>query len=174
MNLPTASLGDNPINAKQPTFLERWVAGTYLVTGIFPTDGRELTIERMIAAIPSLYTTTRANKQARWPRGLCGYFLVPIYTAPSFDPGVIEWVHSFHPYRWVIWHVPVLYHTATNAVDKRVYGDPRSDKYHHYGSTFRPYLENVIGSALRAVARPFGHQLPETVNGQPTQKTTSG
>ena len=158
------------INAEQPTFLERWVFGTYLVMGVFPTDGQGLTVERLIAEIPSLYSTTRSHKQAMWPRGVCGYYLIPIYVSESFDASITDWVHSYHPYRWAIWHMPVLYASATNSVEKRAYGDPRADKYHHYGSAFRPYLEDIIGLGLRAVSRRFGHELPERVNGSPVQK----
>ena len=136
------------IDAEHPTFVERWVVGTYLVAAIFPTDGRSLTLEHLVSQVPTFYAAARSHKQAIWPRGVCGYYLIPIYIAESFDASVIEWVHSYHPYRWAIWHVPVLYTTTHNSVEKRAYRDPRSDKYHWHGSAFRPYLEHVIGTAL--------------------------
>jgi hypothetical protein len=156
---------DLQIDAQAPTFLEQWVAGTYLVTGIFPTDGRGLSVERMVQSIPAFYAQSRSHKRSAWPRGICGYFLVPIYTADAFDANVVEWVHSFHPYRWAIWHTPVLYHTADNGAEKRFYGDPRTDKYYWYGSAYVPYLEHVIAVALRSVARSFGYERPQRVNG---------
>ena len=162
-SLPTES--HLQVDAQGPTFLEQWVAGTYLVTGLFPSDGRGLTVERMIQQIPAFYAESRSHKRVMWPRGVCGYFLVPIYTADSFDASVIEWVHSYHPYRWAIWHTPVLYHSNDNSVDKRFYGDPRADKYYWYGSAFRPYLEDVIGVGLRSVARRFGYECPQKVDG---------
>jgi hypothetical protein len=161
------------IDAENPTFIERWVVGTYLVAGVFPTEGCGLSVERLVAQIPSFYAATRSQKRAMWPRGICGYYLIPIYIAESFDADVIEWVHSYHPYSWAIWHVPVLYNRATNGVEKRAYLDPRADKYHSYGSAFRPYLESIIGTGLRAISHRFGYELPETVNGKSVQKATA-
>jgi hypothetical protein len=160
---------NNSLDGEHPTFDERWVAGTYIVAGIFPSEGRSLTVERLIAQIPSFYALTRSHKRAMWPRGICGYYLIPIYVAESFDAGVIEWVRSYHPYRWAIWHVPVLYTSTANSVDKRAYGNSRSDKC-SYGSYFWPYLESIIDRGLRAVSHRFGYELPETVNGKPVQK----
>lgn len=159
---------NNSLDAEHPTFVERWIAGTYIVAGIFPIEGRSLTVERLVAQIPSFYAVTRSHKRAMWPRGICGYYLIPIYIAESFDADVIEWVHSYHPYRWAIWHVPVLYTSTDNSVDKRAYGDPRSDR-HGYGSSFWLYLESIIGTELRTVSRRFGYELPEKVNGKAVQ-----
>jgi hypothetical protein len=61
------------IDAENPTFVKRWVVGTYLVAGVFPTEGRGLTVEHLVAQIPFFYTTARLHKQAIWPRGICGY-----------------------------------------------------------------------------------------------------
>jgi hypothetical protein len=157
------------LDAEHPTFVERWIVGTYIVAGVFPTEGRSLTVESLVAQIPSFYNATRSHKRAIWPRGICGYFLIPIYIAESFDTDVIEWVHSYHPYRWAIWHVPVLYNSTDNSVDNRAYGKSRSDKW-GYGSFFWPYLESIIGTGLRAVSHRFGYELPETVNGKTVQK----
>ena len=70
------------IDAQSPTFLEQWVAGTYLVTSIFPTDGRGLTVERMIQQIPAFYTDARSHKRAMWPRGYVDIFWSR-FTLPS-------------------------------------------------------------------------------------------
>jgi hypothetical protein len=148
------------VHEERPTFLEQWVAGTYVVAGIFPTDGTGLNIEQMKEQIPWLYATTRAHKRARWPKGICGYYLLPVYTAECFHPKVIEWVHSYHRYRWAIWHEPVLYATKANVAELRA-------DYSLHGSAFRSHLTNLIDASLRTIARRFGHEFPRMINGLP-------
>jgi hypothetical protein len=147
------------VDSNNPTFLERWVSGTYLVSGIFPIEKDLLTVEQITAQIPSLYSSTKSNKQTKWPRGICGYYLIPIYIAEAFNQNVIDWVHSSHPYRWAIWHEPILYCNGDNSAHLR-------KDYGIYGQSFRPYLFNIIKNALFAVAGRFNHRFPEKLNGQ--------
>lgn len=147
------------VDSDRPTFLEQWVAGTYLVSGVFPIDGNSLAVDQVMARVPALYAATKSQKRIRWPRGVCGYYLMPIYVSDSFDARVIEWVHSYHRYRWAIWHEPVLYCRADNT------GHTRAD-YGLYGSAFRGYLVNLVGAAFCSVSLRCGHEFPCKINGK--------
>ncbi|MGD1087350.1 MAG: hypothetical protein ABR955_01305 [Verrucomicrobiota bacterium] len=147
------------INASEPTFLAQWVSGTYLVSGVFPIESNSLTTQQVVLKIPSLYLAAKSSKLAKWPRGICGYYLIPVYIADFFDESVVAWVHSYHFFRWAIWHEPVLYCKADNTAHSR-------NDYGLRGKAFRVYLSNVMGGALKTVASRFNFEFPEKINGR--------
>jgi hypothetical protein len=146
------------IDATRPTFFEQWVSGTYLVSGVFPIESNSLNIPQVVSKIPLLYSELKSSKQANWPRGICGYYLIPIYIVDSLDESVIAWVQSYHSYRWVIWHEPILYCKTDNTSYLR-------NDYGHRGSAFRNYLSNVISETLKTVSSRFNFEFP-TINGR--------
>ncbi len=148
------------VNAMQPSFIEQWVSGTYLVCGVFPTRCSSVTVQEMEAKLPGFYEEVRRHQERRWPRGLAGYYVIPIYIAPGFSSEVVAWVHGRHPYRWAIWHEPVLYDLETHTVEMRA-------DYGAFGSVFTPYLFRVIDAALRALSRHHGRSHVAAINGQP-------
>ncbi len=139
------------------TFIEQWIAGTYLVCGIFPSEVQGLTVSDAAERIPALYATTKSQKRRYWPRGVCGYYLIPIYISSSFDATVVEWAREFHRYRWAIWHEPILYSTAHNTVDMRA-------DYGLYASAYRPFLFRIVHTALAAVTSRFHPGTNATIN----------
>jgi hypothetical protein len=153
------------IDATKPTFLEQWVSGTYLVSGVFPIESNTLTIQQVVSKIPLLYSEVKSSKRANWPRGICGYYLIPVYISYSFDESVVAWVHSFHSYRWAIWHEPVLYCKADNTSHLR-------NDYGYRGNAFRAYLSNVIGDTLKTVSSRFNFEFPK-INGRKIDLITS-
>ena len=147
-----------PVDPTNPTFFERWVSGTYLVSGVFPMERNKLTVQEMKSDIPLLYSSLKLNKKARWPKGICGYYVIPLYIADSFDNDVVNWVHTLHKYRWAIWHEPVLYCKVDNTAHHR-------NDYGLYGRNFRPDLFSILRKALTAVSNRFNFKFPDQING---------
>ena len=144
---------------REPQFEEQWCAGTYLVSGVFFFNGAGLVSSDITNAIRPLYERTKIKKRAIWPRGLSGYYIIPIFTAPSFDEDVVSYVHVRMPFQWAIWPEPVLYRNTDNSAERR-------NDYRLHGAAFHSYLNKIIASGLNVVAELAGHQNPCIVNGR--------
>ncbi len=142
----------------KPTFLEQWVSGTYIVTGVFPTTCHTLTLDDIAQSIPSLYSTVKLHKKSFWPRGICGYYLIPVYITSSPEQPTIEWIHVRHPYRWGVWHEPLLYNHLDNTAHMRT-------DYGLANSAYREYLFNIFGATFQAISQEFGFDFPNRING---------
>lgn len=138
------------INVEGETFHEQWVAGTYLVVGVFPRHCRALTINQLKDNIPDFFDLLRKNKRAIWPRGICAYYAIPIYIAEEFDRTVIDWVHRRPGYKYAMWHEPVLYNTKQNTAET-------FNRQGIFGSAFQPFLSQVISTSLDAISKHQGH-----------------
>ena len=68
-----------------PLFAEGWFAGTYVVSGIFFRDGHEIAPQRIREDIESLFEEVENSKRAIWPRGVAGFYVIPIYCASGFQ-----------------------------------------------------------------------------------------
>ena len=147
--------------AADARFIEGWMRGTYIVAGIFAIPSQALTVTEVQRNIPTLYEATKRSKRGWWPRGLSGMFLFPFYLGVGFEPAVIEWVQRRRPYRWAIWHEPVLYDITHNAVWMR------SD-YGHFGSAFHPLVFELYRRALTLIAARIQKPAPGSINGTPT------
>jgi hypothetical protein len=155
---------DEPLSRKvtaEGQFIEGWMRGTYVVAGIFAIPSESLTITELQRNIPTLYDAASKAKRAWWPRGLCGTFLFPFYIGLAFDPAVIEWVQRRRPYRYAIWHEPVLYDVDRNAVWMR------SD-YGQFGSAFHPMVFELYRRALALIAGRIQKPRPDFINGVST------
>ena len=93
---------------QSPLFTEQWQAGTYLVSVVFFFDGSGITPAGITDAISPLYESTKKQRRCAWPRGLSGFYIIPIFTAASFCKEVIQCVHMRMPFHWAIWPEPVL------------------------------------------------------------------
>jgi hypothetical protein len=137
--------------------------GTYVVAGIFAIPSETLTVTEMQRNIPMLYDVTKEAKRGWWPRGLSGTFLFPFYIGLAFEPDAIEWVQCRRPYRWVIWHEPVLYDVTRNVVWMR------SD-YGLFGSAYYPLVFQLYRRALTLIAEQIQKPKPDFINGIPTSR----
>ena len=142
----------------EPIFAERWVAGTYVVSGIFFLEGDGVTPEKVWADVDSLYRETRAKKKAKWPRGVAGFYIIPIYCGAAFSTEILAWIRQRHPYRWAVWAEPMLYNVSENSVTFR-------EDYRYFGCAFFPYLGELFTTGLSRVAPHYGH------TGTPQRKT---
>jgi hypothetical protein len=141
--------------------IEGWMRGTYIVTGIFAIPAEAITVDDIQANIPDLYDSTKTGRRGRWPRDIAGTFLFPFYIGRDFGPEQIEWVQHRRPYRWAIWHEPVLYDIAQNAVWMR------SD-YGHFGSAFYPLVFDIYRRAFTVIAERLQRPQPDSINGRRT------
>jgi hypothetical protein len=139
-------------------FIEGWMRGTYIVAGIFAIPSEAVTIAELRRNIPVLHDRTRRAKKSWWPRGISGIFLFPFYLGTHFDPAVIAWVQQRQPYRWAVWHEPVLYDISQNAVWMR------SD-YGQTGCAFYPLVFDLYRRALTLIAERIQRPIPDSVNG---------
>src|ERR1043166_1933498 len=145
----------------EPMFAERWFAGTYLVSGTFFLVGGGVTPEKIMMHIDPLYREVRRQKNARWPRGLAGFLIIPVFCDSDFSPEVCAWVRTRHPFKWAVWPEPLLYDSTKNTVISR-------EDYRLFGRAFFPYLGQLLEVGLGRVSRHFGHtNLPQSKNAQP-------
>lgn len=141
------------------TYHEQWVSGTYLVAGVFQRKHLLIGVPQIEAEAPRLFTLLKAHKNARWPKGICGYYAIPIYTCDSLDSSAVDWVHSRPKYRYAMWHEPVLYDRRQNIAEMNA-------KWRIHCSAFREFLFEVIFTALNGLARKEGHPAFPQVNGE--------
>jgi hypothetical protein len=139
-------------------FAEQWFAGTYLVSGTFFLKGDGVTPGQIIAQVDLLYREIRRHKRAKWPRGLAGFFVIPVFCSTSFSPEVSIWVRTRHPYKWAIWLEPLLYDSCANTVLLR-------EDYQLFGRAFFPYLNQLFTAGLSRAAAHFGHSNPNRACG---------
>ena len=143
--------------------LEGWMRGTYLVAGIFAIRSESLTVSRIQENIPEMYAVTKAARRKRWPRGISGTFLFPFYLGEGFSSETIDWVQRRRPYRWAIWHEPVLYDIPSNSIWMR------SD-YGHFGSAFHPLVSKLYGRAFEQIGERLDLRRPDFINGNPVKE----
>ncbi len=141
------------------TYHEQWVSGTYVVAGVFQRRGRLFTVGQVRKDIPALFESLRRNKKAIWPKGVCGYYAIPVYTADGFDQGLIDWVHARPRHKYAMWHEPVLYDRIRNTAETNA-------SWGLGGRAFRIFLFEVIYTALHGLARKEGHSGFPIVNGE--------
>lgn len=144
-------------------FIECWMSGTYVVAGIFSIPSDKLTIATIKENISILHTATKRAKKGWWPRGISGMFLLPVYLGYQFDPAVIEWVQQRRPYRWAVWHEPVLYDIQENKVWMR------SD-YGLFGSAYYRLVFTLYGHAFKRIAERLEQPAPDFINGKPVPR----
>ena len=142
-------------------FIEGWMRGTYVVAGIFAIPSEAVTVTELQSNIPTLHAATKKAKRGWWPRGVSGMFLFPFYLGTHFEPAAIKWVQRRQSYRWAIWHEPVLYDIAQNAVWMR------SD-YGHFGSAFYPLVFDLYRRGLTLIAERLQKPIPDFINGLST------
>ena len=79
----------------------------------------------------------------------------------KFSSEQIEWVQHHHPYRWAIWHEPVLYDISENAVWMRA-------DYGHFGSAFYPLVFDLYRRSFTVIAERLQRPQPDFINGRRT------
>lgn len=144
-------------------FLEGWVKGTFIVAGIFAIPSVGLTVADLERNIPILHRATKEAKRGWWPRGISAIFLLPVYLGSGFDADTVQWVQKRQPYRWVVWHEPVLYDVQRNEVWMR-------SEYTSFGCAFFPLVARVYRRAFELIAERLGKPFPEFINGVPANK----
>jgi hypothetical protein len=141
------------------TYHEQWLAGTYIVAGVFQRTPAMISIDTIQSDTPRLFDLLKANKKAIWPKGICGYYAIPIYSCEVLDTAVVDWVHSRPKYRYAMWHEPVLYDRVRNMAEMNA-------TWRLYGSVFRVFLFETIFAALSELAKKQGHSVFPQVNGE--------
>ena len=147
--------------AEGNTFHEQWISGTYIVAGVFQIPVNSLSTVELNANIPHWFDMLASSKKAWWPRGICGYFAIPIYACPFFDQPVIDLVHNRPKYRYAMWHEPVLYDFRANTAQTNA-------NYGLYCSAFRFFLFETIITTLYGLHQKYGHREFPKVNGRTT------
>lgn len=137
---------------------EQWVSGTYVVAGVFQQHCEHVQLRQIVERIPHYFESLRLQKKAIWPRGICGYYTIPIYSVEHFDDDALRWVRSRPSYRYAMWHEPVLYDWRSNRAEM-------NRQWGINGSAFRIFLYEVIASALVNLMRHYDHAERPTLNG---------
>lgn len=133
---------------------EQWVSGTYIVSGVFTIPCASLTIDDVESNRSALYEAVNSARRGRWPRGIRGTYLFPVYISGRFDEEVIRWVQRRRPYKWAIWHEPLLFDTFWNILWRRA-------DYGSYGSAFRSHILEIQRQAMIEIANSVGNPFPE-------------
>lgn len=145
--------------AEGDTYHEQWVAGTYIVAGVFQKQCSNLNVDQAIMGIAPLFNKLRVNKRAWWPKGICAYYAIPIYTSGGFDQSVIDWVHSRPRGRYAMWHEPVIYDRVKNVAEINA-------SWGIVCAAYRVFLFEAMHAALAAVSQKEGHARFPLVNGK--------
>jgi len=141
------------------TYHEQWVSGTYIVAGVFQRKTARISVQEIQSDAPRLFDLLKVNKKAIWPKGICGYYAIPIYSCEVLDAGAVDWVHSRPKYRYAMWHEPVLYDRGRNVAEMNA-------DWRLYGAAFRVFLFEAIFTALNGLAKKEGHPTFPQINGE--------
>ena len=138
---------------------EKWVSGTYIVSGVFDISGEGNSLEDIQGNIACLFSYLQKKRRRKWPRGIAGYFAIPIYSGDQFSIPLIDWVQNRPKYRYAMWHEPVLYNRCANAaIMNTVWGLA--------GRTFRDFFAENAFAGLAELAANAGADSFPSVNGQ--------
>jgi hypothetical protein len=156
-----AAMNPNPISTSLSNCCidERWISGTYIVSGVFTIPFDRIGTTVLQDNLPALFSTLRGKQLRKWPRGISGYYAIPIYVGNGFSLDVVQWVQSRPKYRYAMWHEPVLYDLAGNQAFMNT-------KWGLYGLAFRKHLAERTFHSLANIAQNANHSSFPTVNGQ--------
>jgi hypothetical protein len=141
------------------TYYEQWVSGTYIVAGVFHRKCHTIEATQIQENIPKLFEFLKANKKGRWPKGICAYYAIPIYTCDHLDANAVEWVNARPKYRSAMWHEPVLYDRNHNIAEMNA-------RWGLFCSAYRAFLFEVFTLALQGLSKREGHALFPQINGE--------
>ena len=155
------SMKPNPIETSLSDcrIAERWISGTYIVSGVYTIPVSRIGMNVLQDNLHNLFSMLREKRARKWPRGICGYYAIPIYVGNSFSLDVVQWVQSRPKYRYAMWHEPVLYDRAENVAFMNT-------KLGMYGLAFREYLAERTFTSLANIARNDNHSSFPSVNGK--------
>jgi hypothetical protein len=154
------------ISPTEPTFIEGWGTGTYLVTGVFPpaetqpeadgrgpaTEGEDLTMERIERDAVELLERAKRQKKTIWPWFMCSAYVFPIYySVEGFEPDLLRKLraHSQH-WKYGAYLDPILIDgSGANAVWLR-------DGFENKRFMMWRHVINVALSATLSVAKHKG------------------
>jgi len=119
--------------------------------------------DKIAGLIPELLSQTKKRKRAAWPRGICAYYLIPIYCSTGFPEETIEWIKTRPKYRWAIWHEPVLFNTHENAACSFT-------KRGLYCLAFLEFLSTIVVGGICSISREHGFTTQPRLNGNEIQK----
>ena len=137
---------------------EKWVSGTYIISGLFSISGDGFDPETLTRNLPTLFSHLQQCRRWKLPRGICGYFAIPIYCSEKFSSSLIHWVQNRPKYRYAMWHEPVLYDLSHNEAYTSSFGAQS-------GAAFRSFVVNRQCSALAEIAKNMGIDSYPSVNG---------
>lgn len=138
---------------------ERWISGTYIVSGVFIIPVNRIGENALQDNLSALFSTLQEKRSRKWPRGICGYYAIPIYVGKGFSSDVVQWVQSRPKYRYAMWHEPVLYDRSENVAFMNT-------RWGKYGLAFREYLAERTFSSLATIVKNDNHSVFPVVNGQ--------
>ena len=138
---------------------ERWISGSYIVSGVYTIPVSRVDENVLQNNLPALFSRLREKRVRKWPRGICGYYAIPIYIGNCFSLDAVQWVQSRPKYRYAMWHEPVLYDRAKNLAFTNT-------KWGMYGLAFREYLSERTFDSLAYLAKSDNHRTFPSVNGQ--------
>jgi hypothetical protein len=140
----SSQIGHVTVLQREP-FRLSWAA-TKVVTFVFLIGSRLAAYSEIDEHYPHLIEFAKDHKRTILPRGLqCGYALLPIYIAESFDVMLQDRIRTDFKKRWCIFHVPSLFETdAGNTVTLR--------HESFWGVMYREYVRTTILDVTNAVA----------------------
>ena len=144
-------------SADKPSYHEQWLAGNYVVAGVFPITDKNPTPSQIPKDMPQLLKQTKKQKKTKLPHFMFMYFLVPIYCAESFSAETIDLVQQ-RRLHWGYWHYPVLFNTKTN--DIHCY-----QNWGIIGYAFFSFLQKFIFVSVCEVSKEHGFKTAPTLDG---------
>lgn len=141
--------------------------GTYLTIGIFHRSCSNLSIEQLQNDIPVFFNLLRKQKKRRWPRGICAYCAIPIYSTDHIEDNILEWSQNRPKHRYAMWYEPIFYNLRENNAEVFL-------RDNILRSPFKAFFIEVITAALESLAKSNGHEKGPSINEQSKPPTIPG
>lgn len=142
-----------PIKPDEPTFLEGWRMGHYLVTGVFPVQfpATQITADFLDSKAEECFQEVRGQKKSILPRGIAVFYVIPIYLVEGWTEPETQRLFCLRQqyWKWSVWHDPVAVNVSTKEVWLR-------EGFENPNFALRKHLLSVLFSGLLAIAKTRG------------------
>lgn len=148
----TSQTGQVTALQREP-FRLTWAA-TKLVTFVFLVHTDVTEYSDIVDQYPQLLDFAKRHKRTVLPKGIqCGYALLPIYIAESFEARLQERVRTDFKKRWCVFHVPALLEIATSNIVTLRHGSFWGEMYRDYVRATTLDVANAVVQTARAGGR---------------------
>ena len=130
----------------EPIFEAKWIAMSYLCSGVFVLDGQELSGDRLYCDAIKMVSMTRRSRRVGIFRALGRCLVVPVYCSSGYREDIVDLCvrHEFRGFGWSV-H-PLLYDVSKSQIVFREAVQNRT-------ILFYDYLDHLFDKGLKLASR---------------------